>query len=267
MESELKSKIKKAEKLRESYHFPFNLFNSPDYISSGDLFCEVARECNSVNEQIKYFEEAANTFLLNKDDYGIYKASEPYKSLFNILKDVDFNKAVEYGIKHSDCLYKIGKYMMAGQAYVTLADIVKNKDEEKAMMICNKAKESYNKDGNCPFHLKKAVEECLLLELKNENLQNAIESFEILDKKYNMKYSRLSKHILCFLDQETDHSKMFAEEELGSQESQILMKLLNQSEDKAASYLKEYLNDNALPEHTTLVFKMAIDKLTGCDIS
>lgn len=256
MDKELKDKIKKAENLRKSHGFLASIFSKPDYITSGDLFCEVARGCENIEEKRKYYKEAAETYLMKKEEYNIYKASEVYKALFTDLSSTNWNEAIDFYALHAECLMRIHKFMMAGDSFMKIAESLKQKHAGQAIEFFKKARECFKKETNCRYHFKKAVEEMLSLNLQTGNIQASIEDFEILGTKFNVKHAKLCKQILCFLDEKFD-----LDDALEQEESQLIMALSNKEGEERTLVLERFANDNYLTDDIEKVFKLAIEKL------
>lgn len=252
MDSELQRKVKRAENLRRRPGFPMSMFTAADYIGSGELYCEVARECQNIEDQVRFYKEAAATFLMKDSEYNLYRASECYKKLFDILKSNDLDQAIGYYTLYAECQEKAEKFLMAGQAYMKIAEAVQQVDEKKAMDTYKKAYETYKRDASCPYHAKEAVQRHLTLQLKHGDLEGAIESFTVLDAKH----SKLSKQILCFVLGREDF-----EEDLDKEEGMVIMALLNKEKDECIEILEDFKKDNYLSEHTSLVFDIAIERL------
>lgn len=252
MNLELEKKVKQAESLRKKPGLLMSMFMEADYIGSGELYCEVARECENVEDRVKFYREAATTFLMKNSEYNSYRASECYKKLFDILEGVDPAQAIGYYALYAECQEKAEKFLMAGQAYMKIAETIQKTDEKRAIDIYKRAHETYKRDASCPYHAKEAVQKCLTLQLKNRELADAIRSFDTLDTKY----SKLSKQILCFLQGENDF-----EDDLDKEEGMVIMALLNRETEECIDILENFRKDNYLPEHTSLVFDIAIERL------
>lgn len=252
MNPDLQRMIKQAEGLRRKPRFPMSLFAEADYVGSGELYCEAARLCEGTEDRIGLYKEAAATFLMTKTEYGLYRASECYKKLFDILEGTDPEQAVGYYVLHAECQEKAEKYLMAGQAYMKIGEIVKSTDKRRAVCIYRKAYETYRRDASCPYHAKEALQKCLDLELRLGMLEDAIRSFDALDTKH----SKLSKQILCFLQGREDF-----EEDLDREESAVMMALLNREKDECIEVLESFQRDNYLSESTQRVFDIALEHL------
>lgn len=252
MDEELKTKIKKAESLRERRGFLQSLFGGPDYLESAALFTEVAKFSTSVEDKIKYYEEAANTYLLEKNEYGIWKAAECFGELNKLAKNKEKSKA--FFLSRIDCLMKIGKYMIAGQALTTEGE--KNNNLETSLELFTKASEAFKLDGSSPFHLKKALEHTLLLQLKAMKIKEAIDTMKYMDESYkNMKHFKLCIQMLLFLQMKENSGTVFdAEDVLESDESKVIMGLFNSEE--PGVILEEFQNENVLSETVEMVFEI-----------
>lgn len=252
MDSEVQRKAKQAESLRRRPGFPMSLFVEADYIGSGELYCEAARMCESTEDRMELYKEAAATFLMKNTEYGIYRASECYKKLYDILEGMDPEQAIGYYVLYAECQEKGEKYLMAGQAYMKIAGMVQKTDEGKAVEIYRRAYETYRKDTTCPYHAKEALQRCLDLELKLGMLDDAIGILDGLDTKH----SKLSKQILCFLQGREDF-----EEDLDKEETAVIMALLNKGKEECIETLESFRRDNYLSESTQRVFDIAIERL------
>lgn len=253
MSDRLTQKIEKAQKLRQKPSFPFSIFNKPDFIESGDLFCEIARESTSTEEQVKFYVEAAHTFLMKKDEYGEFCASECYRKLFQLLEETDVENAIQYYTMYAEILERMAKYLNAGQAYTKIADILAKIDPKRAASMYSKAVLTYKKDrAACTYHLKACLQNFLTVQLDLENLEGAISILDYLD----IKYSKLCKQILTVLVGRTDFDDV-----LSPKENQIIMSLLNKEKEESIKDLEAFRSDNYLPDQISKVFDLAIERL------
>lgn len=252
MNEETLKKIKKAESLRKNVKFPLSLFKEPDYLESGELFSEVAMECLDLDDKVKYYKEAAITFLKNTAEYNQYRASECYKKLFEILQKSDIKSAVDFYILHSECLERIGKNMLAGQGFLKIGEILKTVELRRSIEMFFRAKKCYEKDQNCPYHHKEAVLKSLEVQLDIKDYENAIESL----KEVEIKGGRLSVQILMYLTGRSDF-----EEVLEKNESELVMTLLNKDKETGIKALNDFKEENSLPEIVIKVFNIAIEEM------
>lgn len=239
----MESKVKKAERLRRKQGFLLNLFIKPDYLESAELFVKIAKESDSENK-IKYYKEAAETYLLCASEYGTWKAAECYKNLNKL------DKQSMYFNKYIDCLIKIEKYMLAGQA---LSDRAEEEDGEIVIDLLKKAVEVFEMDGNCPYHIKKIMEKLLLTYLKKSLMKDAWEIFKYLDSKYNPKFYKLCISILAILLNKEGYS-----EDLNAEENEILMTLINNS-DNVEECINKFSKNNVISEQVKLIFDMCLN--------
>jgi hypothetical protein len=254
MSEQLTQKIQRAQKLRQKLSFPFSLFNKPDFIESGDLFCEIAKESSSKEEQVKFYIEAANTFCMKKDEYGEFCASECYRKLFEILEEIDIERALKYYTMYAESLEKMSKYLTAGQTYTKIADILAKIDPKRATDVYSKAVLTYKKDrASCTYHLKACLQNFLNVQLELENIEGSIEIFDHLD----IKYSKLCKQILTILTGRSDFDDV-----LSPKENQLVMALLNKEKEDAIKDLEAFRTDNYLPEQISKVFDLAIQRMS-----
>lgn len=233
--NELKRKVQKAEKLRETPSFPFSLFSSPDYLESGDLFCEVALECSSPEHKVKFYAEAAKTFLIKRSEYTEFRAAECYKKLFELFIKNNFNEAIKNYESCCECYERIGKFMTAGQGYIKIGDLLEGLDIKKAIEMYKKGELCYKKDQNCPIHLKEAIQKCLNAQLKAEDFKGAIESLEFLELE-NIKLCKQMLKILLNLK----GTKDLEEEDLNPEESELIRGLLNKNDKGKEELLNEF---------------------------
>ncbi|ELA41463.1 uncharacterized protein VICG_01447 [Vittaforma corneae ATCC 50505] len=252
MSPELQKKITKAEKLRTKAAFPLSLITEPDYVEAGDLYCEIARECSDLEDKIKFYNEAAITFLRKKAEYNEYRASECYKKLFELLVNQDVTAAVENYIKYCECLERIEKYMLAGQGYTKIGDILEEIDGKRAIEMYRKAQDAYSKDYSCPMHYKEAVQKCLTIQIKGQDIEGAIESLKMLD----IEFSKLCIQILTLLLGKTNF-----EEDLKKDESELIMTLLNKDRDTSIESLRQFKEKNFINPIISKIFDFAIDRL------
>lgn len=252
MSPELQKKIARAEKLRTRGAFPFSLFMEPDYIESGDLYCEIAKESRDLEDKVKFYTEAAKTFLRKKAEYNEYRASECYKKLFELLVNHDVATAVEHYIKHCECLERIEKYMLAGQGYTKIGDILVETDRKMAIEMYKKAQNAFSKDYNCPIHFKEAAQQCLAVQLSEQNIEGAIESLKVLD----VEFSKLCVQILSLILGKTDF-----EDDLKKDESELIMTLLNKDKNTSIESLRNFKENNHVKPIISKIFDFAIDRL------
>lgn len=252
MEQGLLKKIAKAEKLRKTPAFPFSLFVKPDYIESGDLFFEVARSCTAVADKKKFYLEAAETFLMCPEEYNMFRASECYKKLYEALLASDFDSAVSFLCKHADCLEKIEKYMLAGQAYMKTGDMLVEKDKARACLMYSRARDIYAKDPSTPVHLKEAIQKSLGMQLESQDIEGAIKSFELLKAKH----SKLCRQMLMFLVGKVD-----IEDVLEKEEADLMMALANKDKSSGKEALEAFKMNNAMHPVVEKVFNMVIDRM------
>lgn len=252
MNNETLKKIRKAESLRKDVKFPLSLFKEPDYLESGELFSEAALECSEMEDKVKYYTEAANTFLRSKAEYNQYRASECYKKLFEILKEKDLATAVGFYIQHSECLERIGKNMMAGQSFQKIGELLRRVEPRRSIEMLLRARKCYEKDQNCPYHHKEAVMKCLEVQLETKDYVNAIESLDGL----KIEHSSLCKQILMYLVGRSDF-----EDVLERNESELMTTLLNKDKESGMKALREFKEQNSLPEIVNRIFEVAIEEM------
>lgn len=251
MESERQKKLAKAEKLRVRSSFPFSLFHSIDYIESGELFTEVAKECEDLKEKVSFYKEAAATFMKKGGEYGTFRASECYKKIFDALHQHDLMTAIEYNNKYCECNAKLEKYMFAGQGYVKAGDLLATADKEMAVEMYKKAQEMYQRDHNCPIHYKEAVQKCLVVQLTIPDVQGAVESLGVL----NIEHAKLCRQLLAI-----HLGKVDLEEDLTKEEGDLVMTLLNKEKETAIQALQTFRDNNVMMPVVSKIFDFVIER-------
>jgi len=251
MNDEMLKKIAKAEKLRTKPSFPFSLFARPDYTEAGGLLYDVAKECTTDSDKIKFYKEAAYTFSLESGEYNLYRAGECYKKLFDLYHKDDTNLAVESYSKYCECCAKIEKYMFAGQGYTKLGDYLVGKNKEMAISMYKRAQQMYAKDNNCPIHFKEAIQKCLAVQMSVEDLSGAIDTLEKLD----VEHAKLSRQLLAM-----HLGRVDVDEELNGEESALVMTVLNKGREEGIQALKEFRDENVMMPGVSKVFDFVIDR-------
>lgn len=255
MPSELEKKLTKAEKLRTKSAFPFCYFVAPDYNESAELFCEIARDSSTIEDQCKYYLEAANTFLMQKDEYNEFCASECYRKLYEVLEKKELERALGYYQRYAEILEKMKKYLTAGQAYAKIGDAWAKSNPDKAIEFYSKAILTYKKDrASCTFHLKSCLQGYLLVLLELEKLEEAINILDQLDTKY----SKLCKQILTIVLGRSD----FHDDVLNLDENRLVMALLNKSREDSIKDLEAFRSDNYLPDAVSKIFDISIRRMS-----
>lgn len=246
-------KVKQAEKLRKKYTGISSLFWSPDFYSSAELFLELANEADTDEDKERFYNEAATTFLLQGDEYGHYRAAEIYKSLRDqFISEQQLPKSVEYGKLYAGNLECSKRFMMAGQAYFDLGVLCEGALPSEALGFYKEAISAYEKDGDSRFHMKKACEKKLLLELSGADYSGAICTLANLDVKYAPLCRQL---LLILLEQSLD-------EELDDpEEHKLVMALINRNSAEATALLETFINDNFIPKYAQMVFESVLEKL------
>ncbi|KAI5169481.1 hypothetical protein PAEPH01_0753 [Pancytospora epiphaga] len=247
-ESYYLERMKKAEKLRKSHGMVWSWLWKPDYYGSAEIFEELADGSDNLEEKERLYSESARTFLMKKGEYSHFRAAEIYKKMMEIFITEDcIPKALEYGELYSNNLENTGRHMMAGQASDDLADLCESSMPEKAIEYRERAISLYKMDGNCPYHLKKSNEKCLMLQLSKGDYKGAIESLE----NHDGKYSALCRQMLALV---TDSQ---IENDLDSSaESNLMRVLINRSHEEGLHALEEFSNDNYLPEYARHIFQV-----------
>lgn len=254
MDEELERKLERAQKLRKRAIFPYSLFRDPDFIEAGDLYCEVAVGSKTIEDQEKYYVEAANTYLMKKDEYGDFSASECYRKLFDLLENVNTESALVYYGLYANSLEKMRKYLNAGQAYAKVADILAKKDQKRSVAAYTRAILTFKKDrASCTYHLKSCLQSFLIVQLGVGNLEGAIETLDQLD----IKYAKLCKQILTIVAGRSDFDDV-----LSARENQLIMSLLNKSKEDSIKDLEAFRSDNYLPESVSKIFDIAIQGIS-----
>lgn len=244
-------RIKKAEKLRRQHGRFWSYFLEPDYCGSAELFLEVANETPGLDDRGILYNEAATTFLMKGGEYGFYRAAEVYKELMGLYrKENNESKVVEYGIMYGNSLGSSERYMLAGQAFSDVAAICEKRSPADAIKYYGESIRLYEMDGSCPFHTKKARERCLMLQIQENKLSDAIESLGGLD----IRYARLCRQILCILCQTS-----FDDDLDDPAEHRLVMTLVNGTKDESTDALESFASNNFLPDYAQLVFKRAVE--------
>lgn len=246
-------RIKRAEKLRKRHGRLWGYFFEPDYYGSAELFSEVADEAADLEEKEALYNEAATTFLMKEGEYSFYRAAEIYRKLMHLYKKAsNEDKTIEYGILYATNLEDSERYMLSGQAFADVAALYEKGCPVDAIKHYETAIRLYGKDGSCPFHMKKAQERCLMLQIQQDNFGDAIESLARL----NIKYSGLCRQILCILCQSN------LDDDLDDPaEHQLVMALINSSKEEGIQALEGFSNNNFLPDYAQLIFEKAVENL------
>lgn len=250
-QEEVRAKIDKAEQLRKKYGKLLGLFFKPDYLESGELFYEASQLTTDGELKRRCILSAAETFALYKKEYGFFRAAEMYKLLVDEDKE-DRTRLVQYTVLYGTSLEEAGKYMSAGNAFDEVARLLEKESYEDSVQYYNRAIALYEKDGSCPFHMRKALERCLLLLLSKNSLREALP----LLKKFNVKHSKFGIQILSvFLNQQI-------EEELDSpEEAKLIKSLINRGDEETASLFEEFQDNNVLPDFLSIIFAIAIERM------
>lgn len=250
-DQEFNSKIKKAESLRKKPGLLASLFWGPDYISSGDIFSELAFASESIEDKEKYYNEAANTYLIKKSEYTHFRAGEIYKKLADTFEKHNVDKSLVYLLKYAENLEKAERYLIAGEVYMKIAGKYEDINNDECVKYYNRAYETYKMDSGCPYHVKEALQKCLIAQLKKKDISGAIGSLGAL----NIKFSRLCRSILSLL------LGKVADDDLESvKESELIMKLVNKTGKDCIDALDDFSNEYFLPDYARMIFDMAIER-------
>ncbi|KAM0680984.1 hypothetical protein GINT2_000767 [Glugoides intestinalis] len=253
MNKSISKKIEKAEKLRKKQAFPMSLFVEPDYSESASIFIEVAKECTLLDDKIKFYLEAAKTFLMEESrEYGNFEAYKCYKSAFEVLYPQDKTTAIEYYNKGVECLEKTDKVFFSGDEYTKVGDLFGKTDPKRALVAYKKAQSKFIEEPNYPVHLKELEKKILKVQLQTQDIDGAIGTLENI----RIKHSQLCKTLLKLLSGKSD-----IEDALSQKESDLVMVLLNQDKDSGIQALEQFKNKTHLDPVEEEIFDMFIDSL------
>lgn len=242
---DFKKLIEKAEDLRTKKSFPMNLFSSPDYLESAELFFELGDGADR-EVQIKCYTEAANTYLMLNSSYGLWKAAEAYKTIYRITKENTFL------LKNVECLELGGKYMLAGQ---TLLDGAKEEEPPVVIDFHLRAILNFKKHGDgCKMHLRKTLDDCAALLVKADRISEAIELFKELRDSHGIAHAKLCVTLLSFT---VNQGACFMDDDLSIEENKVIMGICNDSDKSAV--LNNYLNNNVCTGSVKTVMQYMLD--------
>lgn len=262
MNGHLLEKIRKAEKMRKKPKFPASLFSGADYIESASLFREIANECTTVEEKVKYIQEAANTYLMDNTEYSQYYAYECYKNIFEILKDEKIEISIDYYLKGVECLLKTDKKFLAGAEYKKAGDIIEKENPKKALEAYENAYKMFIQDSNSQFHTKSTLEKIFSILLDRGDLNEAINKLEDIEKLYlslnrrEIKHIKLCKQLLMMLAGKTEF-----EEALEKKEAELFMKILNSDKQAGRDLIVEFKNSNTCESLVTKILDFVIKQM------
>ncbi|KAI4291586.1 hypothetical protein PAPHI01_0860 [Pancytospora philotis] len=246
-------KLRRAERLRKRHGGLWGLFWRPDYYESAELFLELAKSAETVERSEQYCNEAAETFLLQDEEYSYFRAAEVYKELRDAyIGRESIEGAIRYGKLYASNLTRAGRHMLAGQAYSDLGDACADGRPTNAHAFYTAAAAAYRQDGNCQYHLKKAVERCLAVELGSADYERAVDTIGQLD----VKFARLCRLLLLILLE-----KPLDEELDDPAENRVVMAIINRGSSEATAALDAFANDNFLPKYAQTIFDAVRDSL------
>lgn len=158
MDEENKSrKLKEAERLRTKRVFPLNLFSSPDYDVSAEIFVELGNVEESVDKKIRYYEEAANTYLMGDSEYSRYQAFQIYEKIGQMCEESDPRRSVQAYRRSGRYSKQCGRESLAAVSFQRAADILRKLgDDEGALECLNVVVECY-RGSNWKHHKAKAM--------------------------------------------------------------------------------------------------------------
>lgn len=250
MDEEIYKKILKARKLKTKKMFPFSLFTHPDYTESGSLLCDAAKSSMKDEDKIKLYREAAETFLMDSDEYCVYRAGQCFKKLFDMQREGTRDEAIESYKKYCECCMRIEKYMLAGEGYSKLGDYVVEKDKKMAIEMYKKAQQMYQRDNNCPVHSREAGQKCLGVQLMLGDVEGMLETLE----KVEVEHGKLCRQLLAIQAGRTD-----VDEELGREESELVRTVLNKDKETGIKVLSEFAHENVLMAPISKIFEFIIN--------
>ncbi|ADM11729.1 uncharacterized protein Eint_061230 [Encephalitozoon intestinalis ATCC 50506] len=158
MDAESKTrKLKEAEKLRTKGAFPFNLFSSPDYESSAEIFMEIGNMEEETSEKIRYYEEAAKTYEMEDGEYGRYQASQVYEKIAQTCEDEYPEKAISAYKKSGMYSKQCGRESLAAVSFQRASEILRKEGNLEGCLEClQKVAECYC-GSSWKHHKKKAM--------------------------------------------------------------------------------------------------------------
>lgn len=158
MDAESKNrKLKEAERLRTKGTFPFNLFSSPDYDASAEIFMEVGNMEEDVSERVRYYEEAAKTYEMERGEYGRYQASQVYEKIAQICEDEHPEKSIAAYKRSGMYSKQCGRESLAAISFQRASEILKKEGDLNGCLEClQKVAECYC-GSNWKHHKRKVM--------------------------------------------------------------------------------------------------------------
>lgn len=160
MDEEIKNKkLREAERLRTRSVFPFNLFSSPDYEGSAEIFCEVGNGEDDFELKVKYYEEAARTYEMCDGEYGRYQASQMYERIGQMSEEQDWKRSSDAYKRSGMYSKQCGRESLAASSFQKAADMLRKGNELNGSLEClKKVVECYH-GSNWKHHKIKAMKD------------------------------------------------------------------------------------------------------------
>jgi tetratricopeptide (TPR) repeat protein len=248
MSQEIEGMISRAEKLRHKRKGIMGMFSKPDYFESADIFVEIGKKCNDMDMKEKYLNEAIKTLTIEGSEYAYFRIAEVYRHLMDLDRN-DAGKLRMYMEEYAKALEVSERYLMAGQAYSKLGDLVGEENPKDGIGNHGKAVEMFEKDGGCPYHIQDVRKKCLLLQLGIKDYEGAYKTLKYL----TITFSKLCRQILCIILE-----KPLEEDP----ENDLVMVLINKGHEEGVEALKKFKVDHYLPKYVELIFQLAEEKLS-----
>ncbi|ORD94166.1 hypothetical protein ECANGB1_1084 [Enterospora canceri] len=255
-EKELSQKLMVAERLKQKSGGFMGFGKKADYVGSGMIYEEIAELVQETDAKEKYYNEAAETFAQEDNEYGLWRASECYRLLYEIFIKDDRDKAADFQMLGVDLLRRIKKYNIAGQRCVILGELYEIDQTEKALGFFKKAVEFYSEVQGYKANLKIVKLKVLLCQIILKNVTEIIgmlrENERLIDR------GQLCLQMMLILNGEY---KEAIDNELTRKDEKMLVDgVLNGTAEDVPALIDQFRSNNHLGVHAELMMDLFVEK-------